>query len=81
MVEAGRMSVEIYDLRGLNCPLPVLKTRKKLRDMALGDELWIETTDPLAVIDVPHFCSENNHELLKTEEGDGINRFLIRRGA
>lgn len=75
------MSAEIYDLRGLNCPLPVLKTRKKLRDMTAGQELWIETTDPLAVIDVPHFCAENGHELLKTEEGDGINRFLIRRGA
>lgn len=75
------MTAEIYDLRGLNCPLPVLKTRKKLRELKIGDELWIETTDPLAVIDVPHFCAEAGHELLKTEEDDGFNRFLIRRGA
>lgn len=72
--------VEIYDLRGLNCPLPVLKARKKLRDMAEGTQIWVETTDPLAVIDVPHFCIENNHTLVTTEERDGMNRFLIMRG-
>lgn len=74
-------AIEIYDLRGLNCPLPVLKARKKLRAMAEGAHLWVETTDPLAVIDVPHFCVENSHHLLKTEERDGMHRFLIERGA
>lgn len=73
-------NIEVYDLRGLNCPLPVLKARKKLRELSEGTQIWVETTDPLAVIDVPHFCTENNHQLLETEERDGMNRFLIARG-
>lgn len=85
MVEAWPMTqenkhVEVYDLRGLNCPLPVLKARKKLREMDQGAQIWVETTDPLAVIDMPHFCVENNHQLVAAEERDGMNRFLIMRG-
>lgn len=73
---------EIYDLRGLNCPLPVLKTQKRMRDMAAGERLWVETTDPLAVIDVPNFCRERGHSLVETLSlDDGGHRFLIERGA
>ncbi|MCD2182329.1 sulfurtransferase TusA family protein [Rhizobium sp. GN54] len=71
---------EVYDLRGLKCPLPVLKTRKRLEQLPSGATLWIETTDPLAVIDIPHFCSEKGHVLVSSERtGDG-HRFLIRKG-
>ncbi|TIX39972.1 MAG: hypothetical protein E5V40_14905, partial [Mesorhizobium sp.] len=39
----------VYDLKGLNCPLPVLKAKKRLAAMRPGSLLWLETTDPLAV--------------------------------
>ena len=68
---------QVLDLRGLKCPLPVLKARKAMRAMEQGTLVWLETTDPLAVIDIPAFCNENGHELMQTEEGDGFNRFLI----
>lgn len=71
---------DIYDLRGLNCPLPVLKTQKRMRGMAHGDELWIETSDPLAVIDIPNFVRERGHELMQSEAVDGGHRFLLRKG-
>lgn len=71
---------EVYDLKGLNCPLPVLKTRKRLGSMAAGERLWVETTDPLAVIDMPAFCAENGHRLVETQEVEGGHRFLIERG-
>ena len=71
----------VYDLRGLNCPLPVLKARKRLEGMAPGERLWVETTDPLAVIDIPAFCAEDGHRLLSCEPADGGHRFLIERGA
>lgn len=74
------MSVEIYDLKGLNCPLPVLKARKRLSAMQSGAQLWLETTDPLAVIDVPAFCTENGHQLIETQTVDGGHRFLVERG-
>jgi tRNA 2-thiouridine synthesizing protein A len=79
-VPSAREGAETYDLRGLNCPLPVLKARRRLADMAAGSHLWIETTDPLAVIDIPHFCREAGHGLVETQSFPGGHRFLIRRG-
>jgi len=72
---------ETYDLRGLNCPLPVLKARKRLAGMAPGSLLWLETTDPLAVIDIPAFCAENGHRLVETRPEPGGHRFLVERGS
>lgn len=71
---------EVYDLKGLNCPLPVLKARKRLQDMHAGARLWVETTDPLAVIDIPAFCKEAGHALLDAQAQPGGHRFLIERG-
>lgn len=73
--------VETYDLRGINCPLPVLKTQKRMRSMAPGERLWVRTSDPLAVIDIPNFCRERGHELVETETIEDGHRFLIERGA
>ncbi|KQZ49257.1 response regulator SirA [Rhizobium sp. Root149] len=73
------MPGEIYDLRGLKCPLPVLKARKKLLRMTSGSELIVDTTDPLAGIDIPHFCREDGHILLSTERTEGGHRFIIRK--
>jgi tRNA 2-thiouridine synthesizing protein A len=70
----------LYDLRGLKCPLPVLKTRRRLKGMESGAELVIETTDPLAGIDIPHFCSQEGHQLVRSEKTETGHRFLIRKG-
>lgn len=74
-------STEIYDLKGLNCPLPVLKAKKRLAGMPAGARLWLETTDPLAVLDIPAFCNEDGHRLIETVARDGSHRFLVERGA
>ena len=52
------------DATGLLCPLPVLKLRKLIKESISGEIIKLVTDDPAAIIDVPHFCSENNHELL-----------------
>ncbi|MCR6502655.1 sulfurtransferase TusA family protein [Shinella sp. CPCC 101442] len=78
---AAREETEVYDLRGLKCPLPVMKTRKRLSTMQAGASLWVETTDPLAVIDIPHFCHEDGHVLETSERVDAGHRFLIRKKA
>ncbi|MBC2883921.1 sulfurtransferase TusA family protein [Ochrobactrum sp. CM-21-5] len=72
-------SVPVYDLRGLKCPLPVLKTRNRLKKMPSGALLWIEATDPLSAIDLPHFCAQEGHSLLAQEREDTLHRFLIRK--
>lgn len=61
----------IYDLRGLNCPLPVLKTRRKLQDMASKDILEIHTTDPMSWLDIPHFCQTEGHTIIH-QKNDGV---------
>ena len=75
------MTVISYDLRGLKCPLPVIKTRKKMMSLESGALLRVETTDPLAGIDIPHFCNEDGHKLVEAAPADGGHRFLIRKGA
>lgn len=67
---------EEIDASGLLCPLPVLKARKRLRAMAPGQILRLTATDPAAVIDVPHFCTQAGHALLEAAPP----LFVIRRG-
>jgi tRNA 2-thiouridine synthesizing protein A len=68
------------DLRGLACPLPVLKARKALLGLAPGKRLLIEASDPLAAVDIPHFCAEAGHTLVATEKRGDAWVFLIARG-
>ncbi|MCM2293504.1 sulfurtransferase TusA family protein [Allorhizobium sp. BGMRC 0089] len=67
------------DLKGLKCPLPVLKTRKKLASMTRCARLRVETTDPLAGIDIPHLCHEDGHRLLASEKTSSGHCFLIEK--
>lgn len=78
---AAQDEAEVYDLRGLKCPLPVMKARKRLSTMRGGAALWVETTDPLAAIDIPHFCHEDGHTIEASERTDNGHRFLIRKKA
>ena len=71
--------VLIYDLKGLKCPLPVLKTRKRMAALEPGRHVIVETTDPMAVIDIPHFCQETGNRLIRTEQVEGGHRFLIEK--
>jgi tRNA 2-thiouridine synthesizing protein A len=73
-------SVMELDLRGLRCPLPALRTEKELRSMQPGKRLRVVTDDPLAAIDIPHFCREAGHILLVTTEDGGARGFLIQCG-
>jgi tRNA 2-thiouridine synthesizing protein A len=68
------------DLRGLACPLPVLKARKALLGLAPGQRLLVEASDPLAAVDIPHFCKEAGHTLVATEKRGDAWVFLIERG-
>ena len=71
---------EDLDCQGLLCPLPVLRARKRLIGMAPGRVLRITATDPMAQIDLPHFCAEAGHDLLDSRTCGAVMTFLIRRG-
>lgn len=68
----------IFDARGMKCPLPVLKARKLMKDIADGDVLEVQATDPGAPGDFQHFCATTGHRLLESSAADGI--FVIRIG-
>ena len=69
------------DVTGLNCPLPVLRARKALKDIAVGDCLTVLATDPASAIDFRHFCNSSGHQLVDASEADGVFTFVIRRTA
>lgn len=73
-------SPSVIDLRGLNCPYPVLKAAKVLRTIAIGERLILECTDPLTAIDVPHFANQSGHSLLRQWREGPIFAYEIERG-
>ena len=72
---------EPLDVTGLNCPLPVLRVRKRLRDVEAGGELTILATDPGAPRDIQALCESGGHVFLGSRETDGVFEIQIRRGA
>ena len=68
------------DLRGLKCPLPVLRTRRALRAMAPGARLLVLCTDPLAGVDIPNLVREQGDGLERQARADGVAQFLIVKG-
>ena len=67
------------DARGLNCPLPILRTKKALTDMTSGQVLKIVATDPGAVKDFQAFAKQTGHVLIQHDEADSVHTFLMRR--
>lgn len=69
----------ILDARGLSCPLPILKTKKALAQLALGEMLEIITSDPGSVKDLPSFCEQTGHELVSSEIHEDEFIFVIKK--
>ena len=69
------------DTRGLNCPLPILKTKKALSELPKGATLEVFATDPGAVADFTAFSESTGNALLEHSETGGVYRFLLRRSA
>ena len=67
------------DARGLNCPLPILRTKKSLNDMTTGQVLKILATDPGSVRDFQAFSRQTGNELLMQSEIGGEFHFLMRK--
>ncbi|MFK7835881.1 MAG: sulfurtransferase TusA family protein [Sulfitobacter sp.] len=74
------MTIHDLDATGLLCPLPVLKLRKRLMAVAVGDVMRLRADDPAAIVDVPHFCAEAGHALIETSEEDGAQVYLVKKG-
>lgn len=71
--------MEILDLKNLQCPMPILKTKQALQKMDAGDEIQVVTTDPHSEIDFKAFLSKTSNELLKFWTEEGVFYFLIKK--
>jgi TusA-related sulfurtransferase len=67
------------NLSGLNCPLPILKAKKFLADMASGTQIKIITTDPASVVDFQDFCNKTGHKLLNQVTNNDVITTIIER--
>lgn len=70
----------ILDLRGLKCPLPVLKAAQRMQDHPAGTRFLVLATDPMAAVDIPHFCAEHGHALIAAGRETEMLRFEIGKG-
>lgn len=68
-----------FDASGLSCPLPIVKTKKALGDMAAGQVLRVVATDPGSVADMSAFTEQTGHELLSSGQEGGKYVFQIRK--
>ena len=70
---------QTLDARGLNCPLPILRTRKTLNALQSGETLKVVSTDPGSLKDMVSFCTQTGNALLASQETGGNYEFLIRK--
>lgn len=70
---------DTIDARGLKCPLPVLRTEKRLASLPTGAKLLVLATDPMAKVDIPLYCRQHGHACAVSTEGE-VLRFEIMRG-
>ncbi|MFC0409453.1 sulfurtransferase TusA family protein [Roseomonas elaeocarpi] len=73
------MSETVLDVKGLTCPLPVLKANKALRSLPAGARLTVLATDPASVKDFQAYARETGHALVGFSEGSGLYRFTLRK--
>jgi tRNA 2-thiouridine synthesizing protein A len=67
------------DVKGLNCPLPILRTKKALAEMESGQILRIQATDPGALKDFPAFAKQTGNELVEQGEENRVFEFFLKR--
>lgn len=75
------MADTVLDVKGMACPLPVLRANRALRALAAGERLRVLATDRAAVADFKAFCNETGHALVAQGEEAGVFSFTIRKRA
>ncbi len=74
-------AAKVMDLKGLPCPMPVVKISKGIKDVQVGQVVEAITTDPGALADFPAWARTSGNEILKTEQVGSEIKFYIKRKA
>ena len=72
---------KVLDLKGLACPMPVVKVSKGIKEVEVGDVIEAISTDPGSLTDIPAWARTTGNEVVKTEQNDKEIRFYIKRNA
>jgi len=72
-------ATQSLDARGMNCPLPILRTKKALSGLSTGETLVITSTDPGSIKDMQAFCKQTGNELVSSNANQGEFVFLVRK--
>ena len=67
------------DAKGLKCPMPVVKTSKEIKNIAIGGVLEVLATDPGSMADITAWTKSTGNELLKAQKEEGVFKFYVRR--
>jgi tRNA 2-thiouridine synthesizing protein A len=79
MTEGTSAIYREVDARGLNCPLPILRTKKALNDMTSGQLLRVTATDPASQRDFQAFSKQTGNALVESAMNDGVYTYVLRR--
>lgn len=72
--------VKTLDLKGLSCPLPIVKTAQTMKELGTGELIEALATDPGSVADFTAWCKTTGNDLIEHTAADGVYRFVIRKG-
>jgi tRNA 2-thiouridine synthesizing protein A len=70
---------EVLDCFGLLCPMPIIQTSKRIKDMAVGQVLEVQSTDKGILQDMPAWCRQTGQEFLGSEEDGEIFRVFVKK--
>ena len=70
---------KVFDFKGLKCPLPVLKTKRALKEVEKGEIIEIQADDPAANLDLKHFCEVSGNNLIKISKIENNIHCLIQK--
>lgn len=73
------MATQTLDTKGMNCPLPILKTKKAMKGLNAGETLEVLSTDPGSVKDMEAFCKSTGNKLMESNEDGGVYTYVIEK--
>ena len=72
---------KVMDLKGLPCPMPVVKISKGIKEVQVGQVIEVHTTDPGSLTDFPAWARTSGNEVLETEQENGLIKIYVKRKA
>jgi len=69
----------VLDLKGLPCPMPVVKISQEIGSVKVGEVIEVHTTDPGSLSDFPAWAKTTGNEVLETKQGNGVIQIFVKR--